>query len=114
MASSGEDANVAMSGGVPSATLNAIQNGIYKNVQYGFEVVEKQSDLTGKTPTFATDVIDKETGIFTITKILQPNTTYYIRAMVFFNDKWVAAPEVVSVKTADFDPNLKPPEIGKK
>ena len=109
-----EDANVVMSGGVPSATLNAIQNGIYKNVQYGFEVVEKQSDLTGKTPTFATDVIDKETGIFTITKILQPNTTYYIRAMVFFNDKWVAAPEVVSVKTADFDPNLKPPEIGKK
>ena len=33
--------------------------------------------------------------------------------MVFFNDKWVAAPEVVSVKTADFDPNIKPPEIAK-
>ena len=78
-----------------------------------FEVAEKQSDLTGKTPTFATSEIDKDTGLFTITKVLQPNTTYYIRAMVFFNDKWVAAPEVVSVKTADFDPNIKPPEIAK-
>jgi hypothetical protein len=34
--------------------------------------------------------------------------------MVFFNDKWVVAPEVVSVKTADFDPNLKPPDVQKK
>jgi hypothetical protein len=96
---------------VPSATLNAIQNGIYKNVQYGFEVAEKQSDLTGKTPTFATSEIDKDTGLFTITKVLQPNTTYYIRAMVLFNDKWVAAPEIVSVKTLDFDPGLVPPDI---
>lgn len=108
------DANVTMMGGVPPLQLPSIVTGFYRNIQYGFEVAEKQSDLTGKTPTFATDVIDKETGIFTITKILQPNTTYYIRAMVFYNDKWVAAPEVVSVKTADFDPNLKPPEIGKQ
>lgn len=106
-----EDANVVMSGGVPSATLNAIQNGVYKNVQYGFEVAESQSELKGTTPTFATKEIDMDTGMFTITKVLQPNTTYYIRAMVFFNDKWVAAPEVVSVKTADFDPGLIPPDI---
>ncbi len=108
------DANVTMMGGVPPLQLPSIVTGYYRNIQYGFEVAEKQSDLKGKMPTFATDVIDKETGIFTITKILQPNTTYYIRAMVFYNDRWVAAPEVVSVKTADFDPNLKPPEIGKK
>ena len=108
------DANVTMMGGVPPLQLPSIVTGYFRNIQYGFEVAEKQSDLTGKTQTFATDVIDKETGIFTITKILQPNTTYYIRAMVFYNDRWVAAPEVVSVKTADFDPNLKPPEIGKQ
>lgn len=108
------DANVTMMGGVPPLQLPSIVTGFYRNIQYGFEVAEKQSDLKGKMPTFATDVIDKETGIFTITKILQPNTTYYIRAMVFYNDRWVAAPEVVSVKTADFDPNLKPPEIDKQ
>ena len=93
--------------------MTAIENGVYKNVQYGFEVAESQSELKGTTPTFATKEIDMDTGMFTITKVLQPNTTYYIRAMVFFNDKWVAAPEVVSVKTANFDPNLKPPEIAK-
>ena len=106
-----EDANVIMSGGVPAATLTAIEDGVYKNVQYGFEVAESQSELKGTTPTFATKEIDMDTGMFTITKVLQPNTTYYIRAMVFFNDKWVAAPEVVSVKTADFDPGLIPPDI---
>lgn len=106
-----EDANVIMTGGVPTATLTAIENGVYKNVQYGFEVAESKSELKGTTPTFATKEIDMDTGMFTITKVLQPNTTYYIRAMVFFNDKWVAAPEVVSVKTADFDPGLIPPDI---
>jgi hypothetical protein len=100
-----------MTGGVPSATLTAIEKGVYKNMQYGFEIAESQSDLTGKKPTFATDKIDMDTGMFTIKKVLQPNTVYYIRAMVFFNDKWVVAPEIVTVKTAVFDPGLIPPDV---
>jgi hypothetical protein len=106
-----EDADVIMTGGVPSATLTAIEKGVYKNMQYGFEIAESQSELTGKKPTFATDKIDMDTGMFTIKKVLQPNTVYYIRAMVFFNDKWVVAPEIVTVKTAVFDPGLIPPDV---
>ena len=109
-----EDAKVVMNGGVPSATLIAIENGVYKNMQYGFEVAESKSGLKGVTPTFTTSEIDMDTGMFTITKVLQPNTTYYIRAMVFFNDKWVAAPEIVSVKTLDFDPGIIPPDVEKE
>lgn len=111
LSASVEDANVVMTGGVPAATLNAIENGTYKNVQYGFEVATSKGELTGNKPTFVTNEIDKDTGLFTITKVLQPNTLYYIRAMVFFNDKWVVAPETVSVKTADFDPGLVPPDV---
>ena len=103
-----------MIGGIPASTLKAVENGTLKNVQYGFEVSESSSGLTGTKPTFATSEIDVETGLFTIVKVLQPNTTYYIRAMVFINDRWIAAPEVVTVKTADFDPNLKPPAIEKE
>ena len=108
------DADVTMIGGIPASTLKAVENGTLKNVQYGFEVSESSSGLTGTKPTFATSEIDVETGLFTIVKVLQPNTTYYIRAMVFINDRWIAAPEVVTVKTADFDPNLKPPAIEKE
>ncbi len=111
LSASVEDANVVMTGGVPAATLKAIENGTYKNVQYGFEIATSKGELTGKKPTFVTNEIDEDSGLFTITKVLQPNTTYYIRAMVFFNDKWVVAPEIVSVKTADFDPGLIPPDV---
>ena len=83
-------------------------------MQYGFEVAESKSGLKGVTPTFTTSEIDMDTGMFTITKVLQPNTTYYIRAMVFFNDKWVVAPEIVSVKTLDFDPGIIPPDVEKE
>ena len=112
-----DDAKVQMYGEMSANVRDAIVNGSLKNYQYGFEIAESVGALTGEKPTFAEsdkNNIDPETGVFTLTRVLQPNTTYYIRAMVFYNDRWVAAPEVVSVKTADFDPNLKPPAIGKE
>ena len=109
------DADVTMYGEMSQSVLTLVMSN--ENSAYGFEVSERKGNLMGKEPTFAVkskDYLDPITGVFAITKVLQPNTTYYIRAMVFFNDKWVAAPEVVSVKTANFDPNLKPPEIAKQ
>ena len=109
-----DDAKVQMYGEMSANVRDAIVNGSLKNYQYGFEIAESVGALKGEKPAFAEsdkNNIDPVTGVFTLTRVLQPNTTYYIRAMIFVNDLWYSASDYVSVKTADFDPGLIPPDI---
>ena len=65
-------------------------------------------DIEGKYTRINSEVLDKTSGHYSAVIILEPNTTYYCRAVVYADNQSHPSEVIKSFKTADYDPDLVP------
>ena len=82
----------------------------------GFEYAPSKSDLDNDTENVTREVdvtLNTSTGLFSKALQLEPNTTYYYRSFVYYEDKFIYG-NTVSFTTADYDAGLIVPDMIKR
>ena len=108
-----DDEWTTLKGKVNSTVLEALEEGIYGEMLFGFEYAPTKSDLENGTDNVLRDsdvALNKSTGLFTKSLQLKPNTQYYCRAFVYVAGKFVYG-NIVDFTTADYDAGLIIPDL---
>ena len=105
-----------LKGKVNSDVLNVINTEGPDNIFVGFEYAPSKSDLDNDTENVTREVdvtLNTSTGLFSKALQLKPNTTYYYRSFVYYEDKFIYG-STVSFTTADYDSGLIVPDMIKR
>ena len=105
-----------LKGKVNSDVLNIINTQGTDKIFVGFEYAPTKSDLDNDTENVTREVdvtLNTSTGLFSKALQLKPNTTYYYRSFVYYEQKFIYG-NVVSFTTADYDAGLIVPDMIKR
>ena len=105
-----------LKGKVNSDVLNIINTQGTDKIFVGFEYAPSKSDLDNDTENVTREVdvtLNTSTGLFSKALQLEPNTTYYYRSFVYYEDKFIYG-NTVSFTTADYDAGLIVPDMIKR
>lgn len=105
-----------LKGKVNSDVLNIINTQGTDKIFVGFEYAPSKSDLDNDTENVTREVdvtLNTSTGLFSKALQLKPNTTYYYRSFVYYEDKFIYG-NTVSFTTADYDAGLIVPDMIKR
>ena len=105
-----------LKGKVNSDVLNIINTQGTDTIFVGFEYAPSKSDLDNDTENVTREVdvtLNTSTGLFSKALQLKPNTTYYYRSFVYYEDKFIYG-NTVSFTTADYDAGLIVPDMIKR
>ena len=105
-----EDATVILNATLHEETRVLFQEEQTSACYAAFDVALSESDLNteGKYTRIKSEELNKSTGHYTACIILEPNTTYYCRAVVYAHEKSHPSKVIKTFKTADFDSGLIP------
>lgn len=105
-----------LKGKVNSDVLNIINTQGTDKIFVGFEYAPTKSDLDNDTENVTREVdvtLNTSTGLFSKALQLKPNTTYYYRSFVYYEQKFIYG-NIVSFTTADYDAGLIVPDMIKR
>ncbi len=105
-----------LKGKVNSDVLNTINIQGTDKIFVGFEYAPTKSDLDNDTENVTREVdvtLNTSTGLFSKALQLKPNTTYYYRSFVYYEQKFIYG-NIVSFTTADYDAGLIVPDMIKR
>lgn len=105
-----------LKGKVNSDVLDVINTMGTDKVFVGFEYAPSKSDIQNDTEYVTREVdvtLNMSTGLFSKALQLKPNTTYYYRSFVYYENKYVYG-SIVSFTTADYDAGLIVPDMIKR